>query len=104
MIQDTLKIRRKHSHEFGSELVSKRAKRASGACELSEQCGVDERVSGASERASRQASDPVLTSRMKKIPNLCETERKGSVSAQLGFAHKTCQDHELNFRSIDADE
>ena len=48
------------------ERVSERASERMSAAERerSEQCGASERVSGASERASGQASGPVLTSQL----------------------------------------
>ena len=52
------------SHDLGSERASEQTRERSGARERSEQCGANERVSGASERASGQANGPVLTSKL----------------------------------------
>ena len=53
--------------------MSEQTNGRSGARERSEQCGASERVSGASERASGRASDPLLTSRFQDILDHCAT-------------------------------
>ena len=50
------------SHELGSECASKWTHECNGACKQSEQYRASKWVSGASERANRRASGPVLQS------------------------------------------